>query len=168
MVQSKACCCLPWLDFQPVMHRPFASIHIILYFYSSSSLPGFTSLILVGMNGGVLPCLINSKRFWWPQHQGQPTYDKQCRIHSPAQNKQREMLLLDLTEWTTWMQTDPALQSEAPEWGVLFDLIPAMHPEPHAYTDFTGITWGRCLHWGYSTTQGGKPLRMPKVWIFPW
>ena len=132
-------------------------------------------LLPPGLDGGVPPCplgtLVWLRRRGFCGHgirQGQPTYEKQCRIHSPAQSKQRETLLLDLTERTTWMQTDPALQSGPPEWGVLFDLIPAMRPEPHAHTDFTGITRGCCLHWGYGTTKRGNPLRMPKVWIFPW
>lgn len=168
-VQAESCCFL-WLDFHPPLHLPLRHIHS----YLPISLSVLLS-ILLDMGGGVPLCplgpLVWLRRRGFCGHgiwQGQSTYKKQCRIHSPAQSKQRETLLLDLTERSTWMQTDPALQSEPPEWGVLFDLIPAMCPEPHAHTDFTGITRGRCLHWGYSTTQRGNPLRMPKVWIFPW
>lgn len=101
--------------------------------------------------------------------QGQPSYKKQSCIHSPPQSKETESLPVDLPEKNPHeCKQTSAVQSGPPEWGVLFDLIPAMCPEPHAHTDFTGITWGRCLHWGYSATQRGNPLRMPKVRIFPW
>ena len=169
-VQAETCCRFPWLHIHPLISLPFAtSIQSYLFFSLCSS------LFPVGMNGSVPLCpqgtLVWLRRRGFCGHDiwlGQSAYKEQSCIHSPAQSKQRETFLLDLPERTTWMQTDLSTVEWTPEWGVLFDLIPAMCPEPHAHTDFTGITWGRCLHWGYSATQRGNPLRMPKVWIFPW
>lgn len=143
--------------------------------FSSQYLPLQTSRPLLSTDGGVPPCPLGTL-VWLRRRgfcgygiwQGQSTHEKQSCIHSPPQSKHRETVILVRTERTTWMQTDRALQCGPPEWGVLFGLIPAMRPEPHAHTDFTGITWGCCLHWGYSSTQRGNLLRMPKVWIFPW
>lgn len=169
-VEPESCWCCP------CFHPPCISLSVTANktISSVSYSPYLPTFAGHGWRRATLPsghsCLIKEKEVFvaTASDRVSPPYEKQCRIHSPAQSKQRETLLLDLTERTTWMQTDPALQIGPPEWGVLFDLIPAMRPEPHAHTDFTGITQDCCLHWGYSTTKSGNPLRMPKVWIFPW